>query len=317
MHIGVVGSRVFPQLKQVEWFIKDLPDGITIVSGGAKGVDQYAKKMADKYGLKCIEYLPDLSSCKQRIDYINAYYARNQEIVDNSDMLVAFTEKDKGGTWNTIKKARQSGIPIKIIRPSTFFPGEATEHLQEKKEKIQKEKIQNNEKTREKGNGPFQIKRIGLGSYALRLKRYLGPIEWADFINAKDNNPEKAARQMIPDFLKFFTHYKYGKIDYITQAPKSIRNLGKLHPMDLVCKEIAEKLNVEYIEVFKPRQKDRRSVHAETSKLEVKPEVKNMIGKVVYILDDVTTSNRTLKSSVDALFSLEIHAHGLAWLFCT
>ncbi len=46
MKVGIVGSRTFPQLKLVEWFIRDMPQGVTIVSGGAKGVDSAAVEYA-------------------------------------------------------------------------------------------------------------------------------------------------------------------------------------------------------------------------------------------------------------------------------
>ena len=46
MKVAVVGSREFPQLQLVEWFIKDLPQGVTVISGGAKWVDTCAATMA-------------------------------------------------------------------------------------------------------------------------------------------------------------------------------------------------------------------------------------------------------------------------------
>ena len=42
MKIGIVGSREFPQLNLVDQFIQDLPAGVSIVSGGARGVDSMA-----------------------------------------------------------------------------------------------------------------------------------------------------------------------------------------------------------------------------------------------------------------------------------
>ncbi len=39
-------------------------------------------------------------------------------------MVVAFTEKDHSSTWDTIKRAVKANKPVKIIRPSLFFPGE-------------------------------------------------------------------------------------------------------------------------------------------------------------------------------------------------
>ncbi len=51
MKIGIVGSREFPQLKLVQWFINDLPKGVTVISGGARGVDGAAAEQARKNGL--------------------------------------------------------------------------------------------------------------------------------------------------------------------------------------------------------------------------------------------------------------------------
>ncbi len=48
------------------------------------------------------------------------YYARNQRVVEASDELVAFhikTDESEGlGTADTIKKAEEKGIPVKIFR---------------------------------------------------------------------------------------------------------------------------------------------------------------------------------------------------------
>lgn len=48
MNIGIVGSRTFPQIQLVDWFIRDLPNGVTILSGGAQGVDRAAIHYARK-----------------------------------------------------------------------------------------------------------------------------------------------------------------------------------------------------------------------------------------------------------------------------
>ena len=133
MKIGIVGSRSFPQLKLVEWFVSDLPLGVALVSGGARGVDQAAAEYGRRRGLAVIEYLPDLTGCKERHEFTAKYYERNQKIVDNSDLIVAFTEKENGGTWDTIKRARRAGKPVKVIAPSALFPGDTAEQYRPRK----------------------------------------------------------------------------------------------------------------------------------------------------------------------------------------
>jgi phosphoribosylpyrophosphate synthetase len=308
MKIAIIGSRTFPQLKLVEWFIKDLPKGITIISGGAKGVDQYALKTAREYGFDAVEILPDLTNCKEPFEFTRAYYQRNQIIADECDLLVAFTEKQRGGTWDTIKRARKANKPVKIIEPCLLFPGIEDQDNE-------KEEEENGNPQRIKGKGPFQLKRISLGSYALRLWRYLDKVEWVDFLNEKETNPSKCAERMIPDFISFFKNNSFGKVHAITQAPRSIRNIGKTHPMDLVCQAVSRETGIPYVEMFEPWNKNSRGRHADHPDITIKDSVKDYLGKVVFILDDVTTTNKTLKTAVGSLAALGIHTHGLAWVF--
>lgn len=41
-------------------------------------------------------------------------FVRNQFIVDYSDVLIAFVDKDAKGTWDTINKAKRKNIPVYI-----------------------------------------------------------------------------------------------------------------------------------------------------------------------------------------------------------
>ena len=310
MKVGIVGSRTFPQLKLVEWFIRDMPQGVTIVSGGAKGVDSAAVEYARQRGLKVIEYHPDLAGCSERFEYTQRYFDRNQRIVDDCDLLVAFTEKENGGTWDTIKRARKAGKPLKIIKPAVFFSGEA--EAGEKEEEISPQQAA---RDANRSHGPFAIKRVSLGSYALRRKSYISPEEWAEIVVDKDANPDKLAAKMIPSFLEYFEkNNRLGFIHAITVPPRSRRNADKPHIMDIVSQDVAHQLGVEWVRMFEPWDKTSRGRHAKHGEIQIRPEVSKFISKVVWVFDDVTTTNFTLRAAVQSLISLEIHAHGLAYV---
>lgn len=314
MRIGIVGSRTFPQLQLVEWFIRDLPNGVVIVSGGAPGVDEAAAHYGKMYGFEVIEKMPEIADCNTREEYRIRYYERNQRIVDSCHLLVAFTEKDYGGTWDTVKRAKRAGKPVKIIRPSLLFPADKVG-----KEAIQvnTDEYENTDIVGRKGAGPYQIKRASLGSYALRRKCYIGPEEWAEIVCMKETNPLGLADMVYPDMVNFFeTNGKFGAIDAVVCCPRSIRNLDKgEHAMEIVGKRLAKDLQCEYVDVFEPWNKKGRGRHAEHDSITVKPSVTQLIGRVVWVIDDIYTSGYTMRSAVQSLMSLEVHAHGLAWVY--
>ena len=66
--------------------------------------------------------------------------------------------------------------------------------------------------------------------------------------------------------------------------------------------------------MFAPWEKSSRGRHARHGEIEVLTEVAKYFGKVVWVLDDVTCTNYTLRSAVQAVLALEIHAHGLAYV---
>lgn len=315
MKIGIVGSRDFPQLDLVKWFVNELPKGCMVVSGGARGVDSAAIRAAKTRGLETVIHLPDLKGCKERHEFTRQYYARNQLIADDVAFLVAFTEKDRGGTWDTIKRVRRLNKPVKVIRPNEKFPAETTEAPEEENQSASDPPKNRRAAGREKGKGPFHLKRISIGSCALNLKRYFSSEEYADLINEKDHAPEKMADRMFPQFLKYFKdNANFGIIHAITQPPKSLRRGDKPHPMDFVCQRLADELGIQYVEMFKPWEKKRRGCFAAHPDIEIKDTAEVFVGKVVFVIDDVSTTNYTLQKSVRSLMSIGIHSHGLCFM---
>jgi len=54
MKVAIVGSRHYPNLERVRKYVRKLSPNDTIVSGGAKGVDQTAEDEARKLGMEVI-----------------------------------------------------------------------------------------------------------------------------------------------------------------------------------------------------------------------------------------------------------------------
>ncbi len=125
MFIGITGSRKMLDRTRVESIINAIPGHCVIVSGGCRGVDSWAIEKAKNNGLKTIIHLPDLSACHRKYEYAKAYHARNQKIIDDCSIIIAFpaTMPPTGGTVDTIKRAKKSGKHIFIDFQSQLTPG--------------------------------------------------------------------------------------------------------------------------------------------------------------------------------------------------
>lgn len=108
--IAIVGSRDYSDLEAVRKYIRGLPKDVTIISGGAPGVDRTAEREARKLGLALVIYKADWDRLGRGAGII-----RNGTIVENCDRVVAFWDKESRGTENTIMRARRAGKPVEII----------------------------------------------------------------------------------------------------------------------------------------------------------------------------------------------------------
>lgn len=138
--VAIVGSREYPKLDAVAEYVRDLPEGTIVISGGARGVDRTAENTARDLGFECIsvrpvqhgaEYMVSLfatpgvpSDLRRAIDaqvrgvrftdFRKAALFRNGVIVANAHRVVAFHHGNSSGTANALSHARSIGRPVEV-----------------------------------------------------------------------------------------------------------------------------------------------------------------------------------------------------------
>lgn len=128
MRLGVVGSRTFTDydllVDELDKIVMFCPIEV-IISGGASGADSLAQRYAKEFGIKLVVYLAKWNNlsepCITKTGPHGTYNAlagmnRNTKIVEASDMIVAFWDGRSRGTLDTIKKAKEMGKDLKVVR---------------------------------------------------------------------------------------------------------------------------------------------------------------------------------------------------------
>lgn len=134
MKIGIVGSRTFKDYafleKTMDAFL-EFYGSFLVVSGGAEGADTLAVRWANNRDLPWPvvynAYWFDLNHpdavIKTRSDGTQydamAGFRRNQQIVNDVDLLVAFMDEKNPtpGTSDTIQRAKKKGTPVMVFWP--------------------------------------------------------------------------------------------------------------------------------------------------------------------------------------------------------
>ncbi len=113
MKLAIIGGRDFNDPALLASIIHNFlsPNFFRhIVSGGAKGADSLGAAFAKHNGLKLTVFPPQWAKYSK-----SAGFVRNQTIVDNCDMLLAFWDGKSQGTADTIAKARKAKKPTFIV----------------------------------------------------------------------------------------------------------------------------------------------------------------------------------------------------------
>lgn len=114
MKVAVVGGRQFRD-KEYLYFVLDKYNekhGIShIVSGGAVGADGLAELYAKDRCLPITVYPANWNKHGKGAGYI-----RNQQIVDDCDVVLAFPDPNSVGTYDTVDKANKAGKEAYVIQ---------------------------------------------------------------------------------------------------------------------------------------------------------------------------------------------------------
>lgn len=109
--LAVVGSRSFNNYEQLKQLLNENYDNIEeIVSGGANGADKLAEQYCKEYNIKLNIYYPNWNLYGKSAGPI-----RNEQIIKNSDEVIAFWDGTSSGTRSSINFAKKFNKPCKII----------------------------------------------------------------------------------------------------------------------------------------------------------------------------------------------------------
>lgn len=107
LRVAIVGSRGYLRLRDVRRFVRELPEGTIVVSGGARGVDRAAEGAAKRRGLPRKIFPPRRDLYGDR-----CYYIRNRKIAKFADVVVTFWDGESPGTPQT---ARLAAVYNKLV----------------------------------------------------------------------------------------------------------------------------------------------------------------------------------------------------------
>jgi len=139
--LGIVGSRSFHKYKLLEKVVDNFMEindcnVVGIVSGGAGGADTLAEMYARNRSIPIMVIKPDWKNLdvpgavvKRIGNYrynAKAGLDRNQKIVDESDVIIAFWDGKSKGTLDTINKASKVHKPVFYTMDGDIFVGLST-----------------------------------------------------------------------------------------------------------------------------------------------------------------------------------------------
>jgi predicted Rossmann fold nucleotide-binding protein DprA/Smf involved in DNA uptake len=109
MKVAVIGSRGFNDYELVKKTLSNMKITL-LVSGGAKGADTLGEQYAKEKGIETKIFLPDWDTHGKAAGML-----RNTDIINESEVVVAFWDGTSKGTLDSINKAKKLNKKLIII----------------------------------------------------------------------------------------------------------------------------------------------------------------------------------------------------------
>lgn len=113
MNIVICGSREFTNYQEFCFRLAgahEIDRQDTIISGGAKGVDELAERYAHEHGNEFLKVEADWKKHKRAAGMI-----RNVEMAANADIVIAFWNRESKGTKHMIEHCQKQEIEHVIL----------------------------------------------------------------------------------------------------------------------------------------------------------------------------------------------------------
>jgi len=111
MRIAIIGSRTFNDYPLLTQTLAPYQSKVTlIVSGGAKGADSLGEYWAKQNNIKTLIFMPDWEKHGKKAGFI-----RNEDIIKNSDGVIAFWDGISKGTAHSISLCEKYNKPVKVV----------------------------------------------------------------------------------------------------------------------------------------------------------------------------------------------------------
>jgi len=113
--IVIAGSRSISNYNYIRETLKSLPP-CTIISGGARGVDLLGERAAKELGLPVERFPANWELYGKKAGFI-----RNDTLLKEGDMLIAFWDGSSPGTADMISKFRRAKKPFHVYFPEMSY----------------------------------------------------------------------------------------------------------------------------------------------------------------------------------------------------